>query len=240
MVVNEDLIKLMAKIADPDSWRPAQRRFPGQIAPTIQRAGYTRIPLPGYVGDAYERTRIVFLGTNPGPGKGRSNFRSEDVDLFKTFLPEFVQNPDSQNFKKLTGELVRVMPEWDIFRNIDFPYSFGLRMEEFAYSNVLLVNTPDGKGPGELEPRVFEHSIKKFLVPWLELLDPKLVVVFGKGAARHLETYWRTRSSDLKVVPMQLPTRQNMNTRRETFQTDLKQAKAAVAAVFPQAKRRQR
>ena len=237
-MISEELIELQAKIANPVSWSYANRKWPKHIAPTIQRSGYVRRPLPGYVGDAYDRTKIVFLGTNPGPGKGQGNSFPWDIELFKTLLPDFVRNPNIETFKRLNDCLAWVMPKWGIFSRIDFPSSFGLRMEEFAYSNVLLVNTPDGTRPHEVHPKVFGYSIKRFLAPWLEMLKPRLIVVFGKAAERLLETYWQSKPLGLQIVSAPLPTFQVMNTHPETFQADLDAAKTAIVKVSPQAKRR--
>jgi hypothetical protein len=190
------------------------------------------------VGQAYERTRIVFLGTNPGPGKGLSNTRSEDVALLMTLLPEFLRNPSVETYEKMNEYLAREMPKWDIFRNISFPQCFRLGMDEFAYSNVLLVNTPDGVRPGEVAPEVFEFSIRRFLADWLNLLAPKLVVVFGKDAGTHLIKHWQPRSPDLEIISMGLPTRQVMNTHRETFEADFESVKKAIARAFPTIRRR--
>ena len=237
-MVSDELIRVTAKIVDPTSWESAKQRWPGQVAPTIERDGYTRWPLPGYVGQHYEGTRIVFLGTNPGPGKGLSNARSEDVRLFMTLLPEFLRNPGDKTYNEMNAYLATEMPKWDIFSNIGFPQCFQMRISELAYSNVLLVNTPDGVRPGDVAPEVFEFSIRRFLADWLNLLAPKLVVVFGKDAAKHLIKHWQPRPPDLQIVSMGLPTRQVMNTHRQTFEADFENVKRTVDRSSPTARRR--
>ena len=235
-----ELIRIATEISDPASWQDAARKWPKQIAPTIERVGYVRRPLPGYVGSEYEKARIVFLGTNPGGGKGHKDFRDWDVALFKTVLPSFCNSPDEETFTQMNSHLSRVMLEWPIFQLIDFPHSFGMAMGEIAYSNVLLVNTPDGVRPHEVASEAFQYSIQRFLAPWLAALDPKLVIVFGKGAAKHLKSFWNTRPGNLQIEEAMSPTRQVMNTHRRGFLESIERAKTAVARAYPPAKRCQR
>jgi len=233
----QELANLAARISDPRSWQTATGNWPGQVAPTIERNGYTRLPLPGYIGKHYSKSRVVFLGTNPGPGKGANGRFDRDEPLFKTLLPQLMKRPVVDHFVALNDYLATAMPTWDIFRNIDFPICFGLKIEELAYSNVLLANTPDGVRPHEVDDGLFKFSIDCFLAEWLEVADPRLIVVLGKKAALLLERYW-TPAPTTAIISMGLPTRQVMNTHRESFERDFESAKVAICRVFPTAKKR--
>ncbi len=193
----ESLINLAARIARPASWQTAMKKWPGQIAPTVQRAGYRRRPQPGYIGADYERTRIVFLGQNPGSGKGPNNSRPWDIELFQVHLPRFRRDPNQETFSQLNLHLAEKLPEWPFFKRIvpGFPESLGLRIEEITYSNVLPVDSTDELSAKRKAPNsaVFRHSVETFIGPWLDLLKPKLVVVIGKGAAGFLGQNWAAR-----------------------------------------------
>ena len=237
----EGVLNVAAKIAQPGSWRSVAKSSPGQISPTVRRAGYIRRPQPGYIGKDYERTRIVFLGQNPGAGgKGEFDSRAWDIELFKQYLPNFVNNPSSNSFAELNAYLATILLEWPFFKQteFDFPRSFGLRIEEIAYSNVLPVDSHEELIAKRIVPHraIFRYSVERFIGPWLELLAPKVVVVFGKVAGGHLERYWNTKPRNVVITCVTHPSSKNRDL--DKFKRELATAKTIVGKAFPRAGQR--
>lgn len=88
------------------------------------------VPQPGYIGQQYDKTRLVLSGQNPGVCPSR--FARQDAEYTKA-LRDIQSDPTPQSMKTLTEVLGRFVPQWPIHGNY-FPLAqCGLGLSHVVY-----------------------------------------------------------------------------------------------------------
>ena len=220
--LDDRIIKLWSKIADPNSWETAFDKWEDLLTPFDPR-----YPQPGFIGKGYFRNpcRILIMGINPGPGKG---FEARDEILFGATL-ELARTPNADNFKSLMSVYSKQMPHWGIFSRQNIFNRLDLSLENIAYLNVLQVNTKVDCSDSKLN-RVYEYAISKFTFRQLKLLQPHAILILGKHGIDVLNKYWpeSDRPDGLEVVHVWHPAYRGVRQNPAEFEKQMNDARKVI------------
>ena len=160
----------------------ADRDLPANRSPIL--AADDRTPQFGYVGDEYQRTRVLLLGINPGNGP-ETKVRSPTDARMMPALIQFAQNPTPENFTKAQHAYKAECQTWHIWNNhcSEVIGAGKLSLEEIAYSNCLPWRTGSNSAFGDV---VAEKAATLYAHPLIEELQPTVVIALGKTAGNIL------------------------------------------------------
>jgi hypothetical protein len=144
-----------------------------------------RVPQPGYVGPTYRPGGVLFLSSNPGP-EPRGPTTLQDLRQYEATarLAQADASSTRSRFDELTAVLAEIMPTWDIFQTFVAPLMTSRRFADVAYLNVLKWRTAR-EGRIDL-PVLYNQSWTAHTRQQVFLLDPRFIVVIGKGVAEWL------------------------------------------------------
>jgi len=142
----------------------------------LLRDKHENVPQPGWVGNNYERTRLLLVGQNPGTPKSRA---TADLPYTKA-LRDLRDNSNEPQYQALVAALRVFIPHWPVHGSY-FPLDeSGLTLEDIAYCNIVRCRTQADSAPGT---KLVANCLSRHFSRWLELLRPQAVVFIGKWAA---------------------------------------------------------
>lgn len=148
----------------------------GECAGRVLRDDLFDLPQPGYVGAAYDSSRVLLLGQNPGVSPDR--YREQDR-RYADALVRLREAPGEVALARLQALLEAMIPSWPVAGR-HFPLAeCGLGLRQIAHFNVVRCRTPDNAPPC---PAVTARCVGLHFARWLELLAPRVVVCIGKRA----------------------------------------------------------
>ncbi len=138
------------------------------------------IPQPGYVGKRYEQKRVLLVGQNPGrPNPSKPNLVARDR-AYTALLRKHAEAQSPESFLALIAELEDFIPDWPVHGSY-FPLEeCGLHLDEIAYTNIVRCRTQGDAAPGQ---RLVANCSRSHLWPFVELLEPVVVIFIGKWAS---------------------------------------------------------
>jgi hypothetical protein len=155
-----------------------------------------RLPQFGFVGDEYERRRMLILGINPGNGPDAA--RSPSDSEMMPILHHFLANPSEGTFAAAMNAQMKAFPCWLASKEIG-PI---LRDEcvkeiEISYANASPYRA-DGGGARDAFPNKSRGRLAaaNWVSPLLSALKPRLIIAHGQKAADVLE------NCDLQTKPL--------------------------------------
>lgn len=165
--------------------------------PRILRDNDFNVPQPGYVGEHYEKVRVMFIGQNPGVSPEWAY--KEDRRLADA-LGALARQPSPGTYRGLCSVLESFMHSWSITQNYLPLKACGLALEDIAYLNVARCRTSGNAGVPAL---MASNCIRLHLERWLDVLQPRVVVFLGKWAHDQAAPLVRARD-----IPYQFINRQ--------------------------------
>lgn len=142
------------------------------------------IAQPGYVGERYDQTRIMFVGMNPGVGP-QEGLGPENLRQFEALqnLREAEEDNLVAAFIELTNVLTTIMPTWRIFQNFVEPIlnCANLDFTEVAYLNLLKWRT---ERRNKSFNSLYDISWNAHTREQIEVLSPRIVIAIGISAGR--------------------------------------------------------
>ena len=132
------------------------------------------IPQPGFIGQNYNRKRIVLAGQNPGvcpPAYAKIDSK------YTSALRAVRDTPNQETMGSLYRVLLHTVPGWKV--GDYFPLNeCRLSLEEIAYFNIVRCRTMKNSIPGQF---VVRNCLTHF-ENWLLMLRPSVVIFIGKWA----------------------------------------------------------
>ena len=141
------------------------------------------IPQPGFIGNNYEKSRILLVGQNPGVAP---DSRRERDKVYLQSLRSLASERDSQAYQDFYDIVIDFVPEWPVNRNY-FPLEdCGLSLDDIAYCNVVRCRTLKNATPSKT---LVGNCTKNHFLRFVKAIEPKVVIFIGKWAhdnAAHL------------------------------------------------------
>jgi hypothetical protein len=156
--------------------------LPVAYTPEVERDD--RLPQFGFVGQQYNKSRLLIIAINPGNGPRDKRDRGDETSL--PALERFVQDRTHASFAFALQAYREVCPGWSIWRHHGLPVikAAGLSLDDVAYANCLPWRTRSESGFTDPAAR---RSAELYLMPLLSDLAPRVVVALGKKAAQILD-----------------------------------------------------
>jgi uracil-DNA glycosylase len=158
------------------------------LAKHVLRDDMFNLPQPGYVGTNYQKTRILFVGQNPGVSK----FPEEDK-TYARYLNNLKKNRNDKAYDELNRFLLEFIPQWMSIKRYSPLEACGLEQDDIAYINLVRCRTAGNAPPAKL---VVDFCLRHF-AELLDVLQPAAVVCLGKFA--YNGTYEELASRNIPV-----------------------------------------
>lgn len=160
------------------------RRLDAPKAETPQIAADDQLPQFGFVGPRFSERRVLFLGINPGNGP-RSVRNAGDERTMPT-LEAFAANPTPETFQRTQNAYREVCEQWRMWGHecSELLQAVGLSIDEVGFTNVLPWRTAS---TSQFHKSVSRKTASLYVGPYLEELQPRLIVAVGKKANEALE-----------------------------------------------------
>jgi hypothetical protein len=183
-------------------WREILRTDPkdlfrDEFKKILPRHKYDKLPQPGFVGFEYEPGGLLFLGMNPGSAHATGGRGPRD-EIFYQCLLDLLEVDDKyilEEFDKFNGYLLFCINKWKLFNNYIKPAlrRFETRLSSIAFLNILHWRTQSDVNPR----RLYEINWNKYTRKQIEALQPGVIIVLGKNAAKWFKEKWAKEN----VVP---------------------------------------
>lgn len=164
--------------------------------PTVQIED-AKLMVPPYVGENYRTGGLVFIGINPGGGNVSSGSRNFGDELIYPVSNEFkncLKDIEAIYWNDFVPNFARAKKSYPIYRQhmLEVLEASGCSLSNISYFNFLPYRGRDNKYPKlktEME-YVVPQCIKHYVRPLLSLLNPSMVVLFGKQVDTYIRKFW--------------------------------------------------
>jgi hypothetical protein len=149
-------------------------------------ANDNRIPQIGFVGDNYDKRRILVIGINPGNGPG--DFRSPSDAVMFPALYKFFEMPNHETYAAAMAAQMEAFPSWLASKEIGPTLGQeGITTNDIAYINASPYRAGNGTAHDVFRTvRRKKRAAANWVSPMLLALQPVIVIAHGVEAARIL------------------------------------------------------
>ncbi len=133
------------------------------------------VPQPGFVGNRYERTRVLLVGKNPATPPLAL---SREDQVYTHALRALRDQPTAESLDAVRRVTRTFMESWPIKQKHFSLEEFGLGLDDIAFCNIVRCRT---QGNAPLPVTFARTCADRHFADWLDALKPAVVVFIGKA-----------------------------------------------------------